>query len=124
MPETHDPTATGWVDVLGAALSSVGLSGSPSRSSLPPDQGAFAPTVLISGGLGIPAIAGFFVAWLRSLRLPMSSEDRLLVAARRFNLTPVETLEEFLRRVQFGRTRRVDNRPHPQPGISRSAYEF
>ncbi|MCA1693879.1 MAG: hypothetical protein LC749_03645, partial [Actinobacteria bacterium] len=38
VPETHDPTATGPVDVLGAALSSVGLPGSPSRSSLAPTR--------------------------------------------------------------------------------------
>lgn len=74
VPETRDPAATGRIDLLGAALSCVGLAGVTYAIIAAPEHGAGSPTVLVSGALGIAALAGFLVAEARQAHpmLPLS----------------------------------------------------
>jgi len=70
VPETRDPSATGRVDVLGAVLGAAGLAGVTYALIEAPVRGAAAPVVLIAGGLGVAAMAGFILVELRQ-RHPM-----------------------------------------------------
>nr|WP_240896010.1 MFS transporter [Kineococcus siccus] len=64
VPETHDPTATGRVDVPGAALGALGLAGI-TYALIEAPSGA-GPAVLLAGVAGLAALAGFLVAEHRS----------------------------------------------------------
>jgi EmrB/QacA subfamily drug resistance transporter len=70
VPETRDPFASGRVDVLGALLSAAGLAGITYAIIAAPEVGISSPAVLISGGLGVLAMAGFLFAESR-IRFPM-----------------------------------------------------
>ncbi|MDJ0343541.1 MFS transporter [Streptomyces sp. H10-C2] len=74
VPETRDPAATGGIDVLGAALSSVGLAGVTYAIIAAPEHGAGSAAVIISGLVGVAALAGFLVAEARQTHpmLPLS----------------------------------------------------
>lgn len=67
VPETYDETAHGRVDVLGAALSVVGLGGITYAVIAAPSAGAASPGVLVSGVVGVLAVLGFVLAEQREM---------------------------------------------------------
>jgi EmrB/QacA subfamily drug resistance transporter len=81
VPETRDPSASGRVDVPGAALSALGLAGITYAIIAAPVGNA--TSVLLSGGAGIAALAGFlFVEGRRAHpMLPLSIFSSKLFSA-------------------------------------------
>jgi EmrB/QacA subfamily drug resistance transporter len=65
VPETSDPTATGPIDLRGAALAALGLAGTTYALIEAPGKGASAP-VLVAGIGGLLALAAFFAGERRS----------------------------------------------------------
>jgi EmrB/QacA subfamily drug resistance transporter len=83
VPETRDPSASGRVDVPGAALSALGLAGITYAIIAAPERNA-TPPVLLSGGAGILALAAFLLVERRRAHpmLPLSIfSSRLFSAA-------------------------------------------
>ena len=70
VPESHDPTATGSFDAIGASLGVLALGGISYALIEAPNQGATSPGVLAVGVAGVAAAAGF-VAVERRSRRPM-----------------------------------------------------
>jgi EmrB/QacA subfamily drug resistance transporter len=65
VPETSDPTATGRIDLRGAALAALGLAGTTYALIEAPSKGASA-LILVAGVGGLLALAAFFVGERRS----------------------------------------------------------
>jgi MFS family permease len=65
VPETSDPTATGRIDLRGAALAALGLAGTTYALIEAPGKGASA-LVLVAGIGGLLALAAFFAGERRS----------------------------------------------------------
>jgi EmrB/QacA subfamily drug resistance transporter len=65
VPETRDPSATGRVDVVGAALGALGLAGVTYALIEAPARGGGSPSVLASAAVGILALAAFLVVEAR-----------------------------------------------------------
>jgi hypothetical protein len=61
VPETRDPMATGNLDVLGAALATLGLAGTTYALIEAPDAGA-SPAILVAAIGGVLALVAFVVA--------------------------------------------------------------
>ncbi|WP_185061166.1 MFS transporter [Pseudonocardia eucalypti] len=64
VPESHDPDATGGIDVPGAVLGVLGLGGV--TYALTEAGSGLRPSVLVSGVVGVLALAGFLVVEARS----------------------------------------------------------
>jgi hypothetical protein len=92
VPETHDPTATGRVDVLGAALSALGLAAITYAIIAAPAHGAGSATVLVTGGIGVVALAGFGLAEARQSHpmLPLG-----IFASRQFSAANAVTFAVY-----------------------------
>jgi len=65
VPETSDPTATGRIDLRGAALAALGLAGTTYALIEAPGRGASA-AILVAGIGGVLALVAFFVGERRS----------------------------------------------------------
>jgi EmrB/QacA subfamily drug resistance transporter len=72
VPESRDPTATGRLDLTGAALAAIGLGGTTYALIEAPEGGGFA--VVFTAVIGVAALVGFFVQEHRSANpmLPLS----------------------------------------------------
>lgn len=66
LPESRDQTASGRVDIPGAALVTVGLGASTFAIIQVPSSGLVSGTVLVSGLIGLFSLVGFVVVELRS----------------------------------------------------------
>lgn len=66
VPETRNPLAPRGLDFAGTALAAVGLSGIVYALTEGPEAGWTDPTILVTGLVGVAAIAGFFVVEARS----------------------------------------------------------
>ncbi|MFT3866350.1 MAG: MFS transporter [Solirubrobacterales bacterium] len=73
VPESRDPTATGRLDLSGAALAAIGLGGTTYALIEAPEGGASAAVVL-TAAIGVAALVGFFWQERRSANpmLPLS----------------------------------------------------
>lgn len=83
VPESRDPTATGRLDLAGAALAAIGLGGTTYALIEAPEHGASAAVVL-TAVIGVAALVGFFWQEHRSANpmLPLSIfESRQFSAA-------------------------------------------
>jgi EmrB/QacA subfamily drug resistance transporter len=65
VPESRDPTATGKIDLSGAALAAIGLGGTTYALIEAPERGASAAVVL-TAVIGVAALVAFFVGERRS----------------------------------------------------------
>jgi EmrB/QacA subfamily drug resistance transporter len=88
VPETCDPAASRHLDVAGAALGALGLGGLTYALVAAGEQGLGAPVVLLSGAVGLLALAAFVVAEARG-RAPMVPLD--VFRSRLFTVTNVVT---------------------------------
>jgi EmrB/QacA subfamily drug resistance transporter len=88
VPETRDPDAPHTLDGSGAALAALGLGGVTYALIELPARGARSTDVLVAGGLGIVALAAFFVVEARR-QAPML--DLALFRSRRFSAANAET---------------------------------
>jgi EmrB/QacA subfamily drug resistance transporter len=88
VPETHDPTASGGLDVLGAALTALGLGGVTWALIEAGEHGASVAT-LAAGLAGLAALACFVVVERRT-RQPMLQLD--LFRSRQFTAANLVTL--------------------------------
>jgi EmrB/QacA subfamily drug resistance transporter len=82
VPESRDPTASGRIDLLGAALAVVGLAGVTYAIIEVPARGIGSLAVLVAGGVGVAALLGFLIAEAR-LRHPMLPPE--IFASRQFS---------------------------------------
>ncbi len=73
VPESHDPNATGRLDLAGAMLAAVGLGGT-TYALIEAPEGERLPAVLVTAVIGVAALVGFFVQERRSANpmLPLS----------------------------------------------------
>lgn len=73
VPESRDPTATGRIDLTGAALAAIGLGGTTYALIEAPEHGASA-AVILTAVIGVAALVGFFWQEHRSANpmLPLS----------------------------------------------------
>jgi EmrB/QacA subfamily drug resistance transporter len=88
VPESHDPDATGRVDLTGGALVTLGLVGLTYGLIEGPASGWGSPAVLAALVSGIVLLAAF-VAWERRARTPMLPLD--LFASTQFSATNLVT---------------------------------
>jgi EmrB/QacA subfamily drug resistance transporter len=65
VPESHDPNATGKLDLAGAVLAAVGLGGTTYALIEAPEGGRL-PAVIVTAVIGVAALVGFFVQERRS----------------------------------------------------------
>jgi EmrB/QacA subfamily drug resistance transporter len=87
VPETRDPTASGHLDFVGAALAAVGLGGSTYALIEAPGKGGSA-LVLIAGVAGVGALIGFLVAERRS---PSPMMPLAMFSSRQFSAANLVT---------------------------------
>jgi EmrB/QacA subfamily drug resistance transporter len=87
VPESMDPTATGRIDVPGAALGALGLAGLTYASIAGGERG-LDPVVLVTGALGVLGIVLFVVAERRG-RNPLVPPE--LFSSRQFTVANVVT---------------------------------
>ncbi|MDX6624076.1 MAG: hypothetical protein QOE75_2008, partial [Solirubrobacterales bacterium] len=64
VPESHDPNATGRLDLSGAALAAIGLGGT-TYALIEAPEGSL-PAVVVTAVIGVAALIGFFVQERRS----------------------------------------------------------
>lgn len=88
VPESYDPTQKGELDFAGAALATVGLAGVVYALIDAGESGWGSPSVLLTGALGIAAMAGFFWTERRSAH-PMLPPDAF--ASRQFTAANIVT---------------------------------
>lgn len=81
VPESRDETMTGHPDVLGSVLGALGLAGVTAALVEAPARGAGDPLIIVSGVVGVLALAGFVVLQTRQ-RDPLVPPD--LFADRTF----------------------------------------
>jgi EmrB/QacA subfamily drug resistance transporter len=87
VPETRDPTATGRLDVGGAALVGLGLAGTTYALIEAPDKGA-SPLILLAGIGGMAALVAFLLVERRSSNpmMPLS-----IFSSRQFSAANIVT---------------------------------